>query len=138
MAVPGDADLLAFRSRHEPASYLDEGPEPDPFFTGQDERMSSGRARNGRVAGSHAMPRQKRQNALGAAAGSSPRASRPQEGGGRSGPTSIAAELAGWASSELPGQAAHRFTPHLPSGHYGHTSDTAAWPNGGLSTEGGI
>jgi hypothetical protein len=142
VAVPGDADLgdadlMAFRPRHEPASYLDEGPEPDPFFAGPDERAMSGRARGGRVAGSHAMPRQKRLSSSGAVTGSSQRAGRLQDGGGRRGTTSMAAELAGWASSELPGQAAHRFTPHPAGGPYVSASDTAGRPSG-RSTDGGI
>jgi hypothetical protein len=151
VAVPGDADLrgdtdlTAFRPRHEPASYLDEGPEPDPFFAGPDERTVSGRVRGGRGAGSHAMPRQKRPNSSGVVTDSSQRAGRLQDGGGRlqdgggrRGITSMAAELAGWASGELPGQAAHRFAPHPASGQYSPAGDTASRPNGGLTTDGGI
>jgi hypothetical protein len=136
--VPGDTDLIAFRPRHEPASYLDEGPEPDPFFTGPAERAPSGRTRGGRVVGSHAMPRQKRPAASASVSGGSQRAGRLQDGTGRGGVTSIAAELAGWASSELPGQAAHRLAPHPSAGKYGPASDTAVRPNGGMSADGGI
>jgi hypothetical protein len=132
-----DTDLMAFRPRLEPASYLDEGPEPDPFFAGSDERPA-GRTRIGRVAGSHAMPRQKRPGAPAQATGSGQRAGRPQEGAGRRGLTSLAAELAGWASGELPGQAAHRFAPHPPGSQYGQASDQANWPAGGLPADGGI
>lgn len=135
--VESDTDLMAFRPRLEPASYLDEGPAPDPFFAGSDERPA-GRTRIGRVTGSHAMPRQKRPSAPAQATGTAQRAGRPQEGTGRRGLTSLAAELAGWASGELPGQAAHRFAPHPPGGQYGQASDQANWPAGGLPTDGGI
>ncbi len=137
-AAEHGAELMAFRPRHEPASYLDEGPEPDPFFADPDEQVPSGRSRGGRVIGSHAMPRQKRPGAPAAVVGSAQRAGRQQEGIGRRGLTSVAAELAGWASSELPGQAAHRFAPPAPSGQYGPASDSAAWPNGGLPADRGI
>jgi hypothetical protein len=50
----------------------------------------------------------------------------------------MAAELAGWASSELPGQAAHRFLPHPPATQYGPSSDTAAWPASGMPADRGI
>ncbi len=129
---------MAFRPRHEPASYLDEGPEPDPFFADPDEQLRSGRTRGGRVIGSHAMPRQKRPSAPTAIIGAAQRAGRQQEPAGRRGLTSMAAELAGWASSELPGQAAHRFAPHPSTAQYGPAGDGAAWPNGGLSTDRGI
>ena len=135
-ADPRGAELMAFRPRHEPASYLDEGPEPDPFFADPDERGASSRTRGGRVIGSHAMPRQKRPSAPTAVIGTAQRAGRQQEPAGRGGLTSMAAELAGWASSELPGQAAHRFAP--PTGQYGPAGDGAAWPNGGLPTDRGI
>jgi len=51
----------------------------------------------------------------------------------------MAAELAGWASSELPGQASYRPAsyrpaPNLPAAHYGPMGDTAG-PNGGRPTD---
>jgi hypothetical protein len=137
-AAERGAELMAFRPRHEPASYLDQGPEPDPFFADPDEQVPSGRIRGGRVIGSHAMPRQKRPGAPAAVIGTGQRAGRQQEGSGGRGLTSVAAELAGWASGELPGQAAHRFAPAAPGGQYGPASDSAAWPNGGLPADRGI
>jgi hypothetical protein len=132
--APDGADLMAFRPRHEPASYLDEGPESDPFMTEPDGPVSSWRGR-GRVAGSHAMPRQKRPSAAPSATGGFQSASRPLEGSGRRGITSVAAEVAGWASSELPGQASHRLAPNAPVAQYRPAGDTAAFPNGGMPTD---
>jgi hypothetical protein len=101
----GQADLVAFRPRHEPPSYQDEDQEPDaiPDQAGQaaeSGRQSSGWIRSGRLPGGHALPRQKR-------AGGAKGASNKQEGKDRA-LADMAAELAGWAAGELPGQASHR------------------------------
>jgi hypothetical protein len=45
------------------------------------------------------------------------------------------AELAGWAASELPGQASHRLAPNLPAAQHGPAADTAALPNLGRPTD---
>lgn len=101
----GQADLVAFRPRHETSSYQDEDAEPDPIADEGDQaaeggRQSSGWIRSGRLTGGHALPRQKR-------AGGSKGASNKQEGKDRA-LADMAAELAGWAAGELPGQASHR------------------------------
>jgi hypothetical protein len=108
----GQPGLVAFRPRHEPASYPDKAEElaPIPDQPGQPaeaDRASAGWTR--RPPGGHAMPRQKR------AGGSAKRASGKQEGKDRAGQADIAAELAGWAAGELPGQASHRRMPRPPS-----------------------
>ena len=104
---PGDGQpgLVTFRPRHEPASYADKEEElaPIPDQPGQPadaNRASAGWTR--RLSGGHALPRQRR------AGGSAKGASSKQEGKDRAGQADIAAELAGWAAGELPGQASHR------------------------------
>jgi hypothetical protein len=101
----GKPGLVAFRPRHEPASYPEKAEElaPIPDQAGQPaeaERASASWTR--RLPGGHAVPRQKR------AGGSAKGASSKQEGKDRAGQADIAAELAGWAAGELPGQASHR------------------------------
>lgn len=101
----GQADLVAFRPRHETSSYPDQDADPDPIDgeSGQPAesgRQSSGWIRSGRLTGGHALPRQKR-------AGGSKGSGNKQEGKDRA-LADMAAELAGWAAGELPGQASHR------------------------------
>jgi hypothetical protein len=101
----GQADLVAFRPRHETSSYPGEDAEPEPIADEPDQaaesgRQSSGWIRSGRLTGGHALPRQKR-------AGGSKGAGNKQEGKDRA-LADMAAELAGWAAGELPGQASHR------------------------------
>lgn len=91
----------AFRPRLEPAAYPDEDQDPDPDAdepaqTAEPGRAAVGWTRASRVPGGHALSRQKR-TARGASA--------KQQSRDRSGPEAIAAELAGWTASELPGQA---------------------------------
>ncbi len=91
----------AFRPRLEPAAYPDEDEDPDlaeaePAPTAEPSRAAAGWTRASRVPGGHALSRQKR----------APRgASAKQQSRDRSGPEAMAAELAGWTASELPGQA---------------------------------
>jgi hypothetical protein len=105
--------LVAFRPRREPASYPEQAEElaPIPDQAGQPaaeaDRGSANWSR--RLPGGHALPRQKR------AGGSAKGASTKQEGKDRAGQADIAAELAGWAAGELPGQASHRRVPRQPS-----------------------
>jgi hypothetical protein len=109
----GNPGLVAFRPRHEPASYPGKAEElaPVPDQAGQPaEGDRAGWAR--RLPGGHALPRQKR------AGGSAKGASSKQEGKDRAGQADIAAELAGWAAGELPGQASHRRVPRQPSRPY--------------------
>jgi hypothetical protein len=108
----GQPGLVTFRPRHEPAAYPDQAEElaPIPEQPGQPaeaDRASAGWTR--RLPGGHALPRQKR------AGGSAKGASSKQEGKDRAGQADIAAELAGWAAGELPGQASHRRAPRPPS-----------------------
>ncbi len=106
-----EAALVAFRPRHEPGSYQDEAEEPAPIpdeaAQAPEPGRSGGWAR--RLPGGHALPRQKR--AGGAAKG----AAAKQEGKDRAGLADMAADLAGWAAGELPGQASHRRVPRPPS-----------------------
>jgi hypothetical protein len=111
----GKPGLVAFRPRHETASYSDQAEElaPVPDQGGQPadaERASASWTR--RLPGGHALPRQKR------AGGSAKGASSKQEGKDRAGQADISAELAGWAAGELPGQASHRRVPRPPSRSY--------------------
>jgi hypothetical protein len=96
--------LVKFRPRHEP-SYQDQAEELAPIPEQPGQAAEAGRASAGwtrRLPGGHALPRQKR------AGGSAKGASGKQEGKDRAGQSDIAAELAGWAAGELPGQASHR------------------------------
>jgi hypothetical protein len=107
--------LVAFRPRHEPASYAGEDAEPVPAAdqpsqpteqagAAEGGQASAGWTRTGRLAGGHALPRQKR-------AGGAARGASKQEGKERAGLADLAAELAGWAAGELPGQASQRRVP---------------------------
>jgi hypothetical protein len=103
----GQPGLVSFRPRREPASGRDEGQDPEPIPDEPDGPADADQAgatwtRAGRVPGGHTLPRQKRPG--GAAKPSSGR----QEGKDRAGLEAMAAELAGWAAGELPGQASHR------------------------------
>jgi hypothetical protein len=110
-AGPGEPDragqpgVVAFRPRHEPEP--DQDSEPGPESAGSagpaEAAPAGGWTRSGRLSG-HAMPRPKR-------AGAGTRASNKQEGKDRAGLADIAAELAGWAASERPGQASQRRGP---------------------------
>jgi hypothetical protein len=100
-AVP--PGLPAFRPRLEPAAYPDEDEDEDldpaadePAPAAEPGRAAAGWTRASRAPGGHALSRQKR-----AARG----ASAKQESRDRSGPETIAADLAGWTAGELPGQA---------------------------------
>jgi hypothetical protein len=111
----GKPGLVAFRPRHETAAYPEKAEElaPIPDQGGQPaeaDRASASWAR--RLPGGHALPRQKR------AGGSAKGASSKQEGKDRAGQADIAAELAGWAAGELPGQASHRRVSRPPSRPY--------------------
>jgi hypothetical protein len=111
----GKPGLVAFRPRHETASYPDKAeelaPVPDQGSQPADaERTSASWTR--RLPGGHALPRQKR------AGGSAKGANSKQEGKDRADQADIAAELAGWAAGELPGQASHRRVQRPPSRPY--------------------
>ncbi len=106
-AVP--AAPAAFRPRLEPAAYSGEDQEPDPILeqpgkASEPGQTAAGWTRAGRVPGGHALPRQKR-------AGGAARGAGKQDGRDRSGLEAMAAELAGWAAGELPGQASRRCLP---------------------------
>lgn len=100
--------LVAFRPRHEPAPSQGETDEtsqiPDPAAEAAQAGRSGGWAR--RLPGGHSLPRQKR--AGGAAKGAR------QEGKDRAGLADPAADLAGWAAGELPGEASHEHAPRPP------------------------
>jgi hypothetical protein len=108
----GQPGLVAFRPRHEPAGYRDDDDQPAPLpeQTTQDaEAADAGRGWSRRLPGGHALPRQKRSG--GAAKG----ASAKQEVKERADSGEMAADLAGWAAGELPGQASHGRLPHPPA-----------------------
>jgi len=99
----------AFQPRHEPGPYPEaEDAEPapaaddpaEPADVAAAERGSGGWAR--RLPGGHSLPRQKRAGGAGKGAGTK------QESKDRAGLADLAAELAGWAAGELPGEASHR------------------------------
>jgi hypothetical protein len=113
---PGEEQpgLVAFRPRYESNGYADEGAEPaaPPEQAAQGaDAAEAGRAGGWarRLQGGHALPRQKRPG--GAAKGSTGK----QEGKERADLAEMAADLAGWAAGELPGQASHRRLPHPPA-----------------------
>jgi hypothetical protein len=112
---PGDGQpgLVAFRPRHDPAGYRDDDTEQAPLqeqAAQGAEAAEAGRAGWARrLPGGHALPRQKRPG--GAAKGGSAK----QEGKERADLAEMAADLAGWAAGELPGQASHRRLPHPPA-----------------------
>jgi len=103
----GRPGVVAFRPRHEPEPDQDSGAEAAAEPAGSanpgEAAPAGGWTRSGRLSG-HALPRPKR-------AGAGKRASNKQEGKDRAGLADIAAELAGWAASELPGQASQRRGP---------------------------
>jgi hypothetical protein len=104
-AQPG---LVAFRPRREPAPSDGEADEAAEILDAATEAAQAGRSSAGwtrRLPGGHSLPRQKR--AGGAAKG----ASSKQEGKDRADLADLAAELAGWAAGELPGEASHRRVP---------------------------
>jgi hypothetical protein len=101
-AAPG---LPAFRPQHEPGPYPDDDAEPAPVPEEPGEPAAAGPASGGwarRLPGGHALPRQKRAGGAAKAAGGRP------EGKDRAGLADLAADLAGWAAGELPGEASHR------------------------------
>ncbi len=108
-AANGDtaASVAAFRPRHESGSRDEEGAGPAPAEEPKpaEAGASGGWRRAGRLAGGHPLPRQKRAGGAGKGSGSK------QEGKDRAGLADLAAELAGWAAGELPGQASHRRAP---------------------------
>lgn len=105
----GNNGLVAFRPRHDPAPREDEDPEPGarrgkPGAPADDDQPTTTWPRVGRGSGGHALPRQKRTGAA------KPSGSK-QEAKDRAGLDTLAADLAGWAAGELPGQASHRCPP---------------------------
>jgi hypothetical protein len=95
----------AFRPRHEPGAYPEEEAEQAPVADQPAEPVGADRASGGwarRLPGGHSLPRQKRAGGAGKGAGAK------QEGKDRAGLADLAAELAGWAAGELPGEASHR------------------------------
>jgi len=111
----GKPGLVAFRPRHETGSYPEKAEELAPVPDQGDQPADAERASASwtrRLPGGHALPRQKR------AGGSAKGSSSKQEGKDRAGQADIAAELAGWASGELPGQASHRRVSRPPSRPY--------------------
>jgi hypothetical protein len=101
----GESDLPAFRPRHEPGGYPEESAEPAPVPDQPAEPAEADRASGGwarRLPGGHSLPRQKRAGGAGKGAGAK------QEGKDRAGLADLAAELAGWAAGDMPGEASHR------------------------------
>jgi hypothetical protein len=115
-AGDGPPALVAFRPRHDPPSHQDDDEEPgsflddpapfldDPAPSAEADQATVTWTRPGRVTGGHAMPRQKRGGAAKPSGGK-------QEARDRAGLDAMAADLAGWAAGELPGQASHRCPP---------------------------
>jgi hypothetical protein len=107
----GQAGLVAFRPRREPPPPAGDADEAAEIADAATEAAQAGRPPGGwtrRLPGGHSLPRQKR--AGGAAKG----ASSKQEGKDRADLADLAAELAGWAAGELPGEASHRRVPRPP------------------------
>jgi hypothetical protein len=103
-AAGAASGLPAFRPQHEPGPYPDDDAEPAPVPEDPGEPAAAGQASGGwarRLPGGHALPRQKRAGGAGRAAGRA-------EGKDRAGLADLAADLAGWAAGELPGEASHR------------------------------
>jgi hypothetical protein len=97
--------LPAFVPQHEPGPYAGDDPEAAPATDQPAEPAKAGQASGGwarRIPGGHTLPRQKRAGGAGKGAGAK------QEGKDRAGLSDLAAELAGWAAGELPGEASHR------------------------------
>jgi hypothetical protein len=123
---PEDPVVAAFRPGPELASYLDEGPEQDPFIDAIDElaedQLSSAKhARANRITRGHPMPRltrpkrpgigPERDLAVSAAATTLPQVpGRKPDGSERKGLAAMAADAIGWASGERPGQATAKDT----------------------------
>jgi hypothetical protein len=108
----GQPGLVAFRPRREPAPSRGEVDDAAEIADAATEAAQAGRSSGGwtrRLPGSNSLPRQKRTG--GAAKG----ASSKQEGKDRADLADLAAELAGWAAGELPGEASHRRVPRPPS-----------------------
>jgi hypothetical protein len=108
----GQPGLVPFRPRHEPVPPEGEVDETTQIADPASEAAQAGRSSGGwtrRLPGGHSLPRQKR--AGGAAKG----ASSKQEGKDRADLADLAAELAGWAAGELPGEASHRRVPRPPA-----------------------
>jgi hypothetical protein len=108
----GQPGLVAFRPRRESAPSHAGADEAAEISEEAAEAAEAGRSPGGwtrRLPGGHSVPRQKR--AGGAAKG----ASSKQEGKDRADLADLAAELAGWAAGELPGEASHRRVPRPPS-----------------------
>ncbi|MGO9276274.1 MAG: hypothetical protein ACLP3Q_01895 [Streptosporangiaceae bacterium] len=111
--VAGPSEVVAFRPRPELAAYLDEGPEPDPFLDGPQERDSGDRGRASRGIRGAAMSRLGKsrrpspdREPAGAADRGAAAAGRGTDGADHISASAVAADAAAWASSELPGQAA--------------------------------
>ena len=107
----GQPGLVAFRPRRASASSHPEVDEATEISDEVGEAAEASRPPGGwtrRLPGGHSLPRQKR--AGGAAKG----ASSKQEGKDRADLADLAAELAGWAAGELPGEASHRRVPRPP------------------------
>jgi hypothetical protein len=107
--APGEGQdgLPAFQPRHESGPYAVDGPEPAPVSEPTGEPAAAGPATGGwarRLPGGHALPRQKRAGGSGKGSGTR----QQPEGKDRAGLADLAAELAGWAAGELPGEASHR------------------------------
>jgi hypothetical protein len=97
--------LPAFVPQHEPGPYPGDDPEAAPAADQPAEPAKAGQASGGwarRLPGGHTLPRQKR------AGGASKAAGAKQESKDRAPLADLAAELAGWAAGELPGEASHR------------------------------
>jgi hypothetical protein len=104
--------LVPFRPRHEPVPSHGEADETAQIADPATEAAEAGRPSGGwtrRLPGGHSLPRQKR------AGGTSKGASSKQEGKDRADLADLAAELAGWAAGELPGEASHRRVPRPPA-----------------------
>ena len=110
--MAGPSEVVAFRPRPELAAYLDEGPEPDPFLDGPQERDSGDRGRASRGIRGAAMSRLGKSRRPspdrepGAADPGAAAAGRGTDGADHISASAVAADAAAWASSELPGQAA--------------------------------
>jgi hypothetical protein len=106
--------LPAFRPRNEPGTYPEEqDAEPAPVQDQSAEPAEAGRGSGGwarRLPGGHSLPRQKRAGGAGKGAGAKTEsgAGAKTESKDRAGLADLAAELAGWAAGELPGEASHR------------------------------
>ncbi len=108
----GQPGLVPFRPRHEPGPSEGEVDETTQIVDPATEAAQAAQSSGGwtrRLPGGHSLPRQKRSG--GAAKG----ASSKQEGKDRADLADLAAELAGWAAGELPGEASHRRVPRPPA-----------------------